>query len=68
MNNATTFANECFLILIKLNAKASAKGYEGYTVKSHDYYEAVYNRMIELGLNDFQINLNIVSIATGEFN
>lgn len=68
MNNAIKFASECVLIIIELNVKAKNNGYEGYPIMSHDYYEGIYNHLIKKGLSHFQINLIIVSIATGEFN
>ena len=68
MNNAIKFSNECVSIVIELNIKAKNKGYEGYAIKSHSYYEDLYNHLVKMGASDFQIQMNIVSIATGEFN
>lgn len=67
MNKAIKFSNECVSIVIELNIKAKRNGYEGYTIKSHSYYEDLYNHLVKMGASDFQIKLNIVSIATGEF-
>lgn len=68
MNNAIKFSNECVSIVIELNIKAKRNGYEGYIINSHSYYEDLYNHLVKMGASDFQIQMNIVSIATGEFN
>ena len=68
MNKAIKFSNECVSIVIELNIKAKNKGYEGYPIMSHTYYEDLYNHLVKMGASDFQIQMNLVSIATGEFN
>ena len=67
VTNAQSFTLECQKIVSDLNKKAKQNGYKGYDFKCDDYYMNLYNVLTGMGLGNHELELNLVSLATGEF-
>lgn len=67
INNAQSFTLECQKAVADLNAKAKQKGYKGYNYKCDDYYMSLYNILSNMGLSNDELEINLISLATGEF-
>lgn len=67
LNNAQSFTLECQKVVADLNKGAKQKGYKGYNYKCDDYYMNLYIILINMGVTLHDLELNLISLATGEF-